>query len=70
MAVVTLQFPSMDALHMALPVSSSFPSTLLGGYNSATGIFYSMNWLQLFFFSKVFKRLSIIVVCFFVSPVG
>lgn len=37
---INAQFPSMDALHMALPVSSSFPSTLLGGYNSATAAEY------------------------------
>lgn len=38
---INAQFPSMDALQMALPVSGSFPSTLLAGYSSATGSFPS-----------------------------
>lgn len=37
---INAQFPTMDALHMALPVSSSYPSSLLAGYSSATAAEY------------------------------
>lgn len=37
---INAQFPSMDALQMALPVSGSSPSTLLAGYSSATAVEY------------------------------
>jgi len=36
----SINFPSMDALQMALPVSGSFASTLLTGYSSATAAEY------------------------------